>query len=79
VYDSVANTKTIYINGLQNRQVTGTVGAKIAATTHNTYIGARAVAANTGPEAYFTGMLDEIRIFNRALTGGEAGYLYGDR
>jgi hypothetical protein len=77
VYDNAANTKTIYINGLQDSVVTTTAGAKITATTHNTYIGARALAANTGPDTatFFTGMLDEIRIFNRALTAGEADFL----
>ena len=50
----------------------------MAATTLNTFIGARAAAGNT-PEAFFTGQLDEIRLFNRALTAGEAAYLAGDR
>jgi hypothetical protein len=77
VYDDAANTKTIYINGVLDSVVTTTAGAHIAATTHNTYIGARALAANTGPDTatFFTGMLDEIRIFNRALTAGEADFL----
>jgi hypothetical protein len=81
VYDNVANTKTIYINGTVDSVVTTTAGAKIAATTHNTYIGARALADNTGPDtaSFFTGMLDEIRLFGRALTAGEALYLAGDR
>jgi len=79
VYDHVANTKTIYVNGIPDTVVTTNAGAKVAATTHNTYIGARAVGGNTGPEAFFTGMLDDIRIYNRALSEAEARYLAGDR
>ena len=75
VYDDEANTKTIYINGIQDRVVTTTAGAHVAATTHNTYIGARANSGNTGQEALFTGLLDEIRVYNRALTAGEADFL----
>jgi len=79
VYEQAANTKTIYVNGTPDTVVTTNTGAKVAATTHNTYIGARAVGGNTGPEAFFTGMLDDIRIYNRALSEAEARYLAGDR
>jgi len=75
VYDNSANTKRIYINGVLDQEVTTTAGAKIAATTHNTYIGARANSGNTGQEAYFTGLLDEIRIYNKALSVGEVEFL----
>ena len=77
VYDDAGNTKTIYINGIQDSVVTTTAGAHITATTHNTYIGARALADNTGPDTttFFTGLLDEIRVYNAALTAGEADYL----
>ena len=30
-------------------------------------------------DGYFGGMLDEVRIYNRALTTGEVRYLAGDR
>jgi hypothetical protein len=79
VYDNAANTKAIYVNGTQDRIVTTNAGAKVAATTHNTYIGARAVSANTGPEAFFTGLLDDVRIYNRVLSEAEIRYLAGDR
>jgi hypothetical protein len=49
--------------------------AKITATTTDAYIGARAQSTNTGQESFFTGMIDEVRVFNRALTGGEANFL----
>ncbi len=74
VYDNVANTKRIYVNGVEDAFVSTTAG-KVAATTHNTYIGARANAANDGREGYFTGMLDEVRIFDRALSASEVEFL----
>ena len=79
VYDNVANTKTIYINGSFDRQVNTDADAQIAATTHNTYIGARATGGNDAQEAFFEGMLDEIRIYDRPLTAAEARYIAGDR
>ena len=75
VYDSEAHTKTIYYNGIMIRTVTLNIAnTKVPATTHNTYIGARASSGNT-PEAWFTGQLDEIYVYERALSAGEAVYL----
>ncbi len=74
VYDQAANRKYIYINGiLDSTQIT--TGAGIAASTHNTYIGCRANSGNTAPENWFNGMLDDIRIYGRALSADEADYL----
>ncbi len=77
VYDSVAFTKTIYINGMLDRTInlTGTTKTVTATTGIDTYIGARANTGNTGPENFFNGLLDDIRIYNRALSAGEAAYL----
>ena len=63
VFDQAAATKTLYINGLMS--VTGTTNANdmITATTTNAYIGARATADNTSRDTFFTGLLDEIRIY----------------
>jgi hypothetical protein len=76
VYDSEAHTKSIYIDGVLDKTVnlTGTTYV-VAATTHNTYIGARADSANTAKEGFFTGSLDQILIYNRALSAGEAAFL----
>jgi hypothetical protein len=74
VFDSVAKTKAIYINGVQSGTA-ATTASQITPSTHNTYIGARANADNTAPEAFFNGMLDEIRLYNRALSAAEAEYL----
>ncbi len=76
VYNNAANTKTLYINGAQDAQVTTNPG-QIAATAHNTYIGARANSGNTGVEGRFTGMLDEVKIYDIALKPEEVLKLAG--
>jgi hypothetical protein len=78
VYDNVNNTKRIYVNGVEDTVVDTNPGT-IGATTHNTYIGARANAGNTSQESRFTGMIDEVRIFNRPLTAGEVEFLSDPR
>jgi hypothetical protein len=77
VYDNVAGTKALYINGNVSISGTTTVGAKLTTTTHDTYLGCRANSGNTAGEAFFTGMLDEIRIYSRALVPGEVYSLAG--
>ena len=75
VYDHAANTKRIYVNGGLDKEVTTNADTTIAATTVDTYIGARALADNTGQDSYFTGLLDEIKIYSKALSAGEAEFL----
>jgi hypothetical protein len=75
VYDMEAGLRSVYVNGLLDVQITD--GGVCAASTHNVYIGARAVAADTGPEAFFYGMIDDVRVFNRALSDEEALSLAG--
>ncbi len=74
VYDNANNTKTLYFNGgIVGENVTnpGTVNP----TTHNTYIGARANGGNTGPEAFFDGLLDDVRFYSRALSAVETEWI----
>jgi len=75
VYDMEAGLRSVYVNGMLDVQITD--GGVCAASTHNVYIGARAVAADTGPEAFFYGMIDDVRVFNRALSDEEALSLAG--
>ncbi len=76
VYDSVAFTKAIYFDGKLIRTVALTGTTKVvAATTHNTYLGARANSGNTGQESLFKGKLDEVRVYNKALSDAEIKYL----
>ncbi len=76
VYDNTGNTKRIYVNGVEDALVTTNFG-KVMPTTHNAYVGARANSGNTGPETFFTGMLDEIKIYDLALTPAEVLKLAG--
>ncbi len=78
VYD-VAGSKAIYINGSLNLSGATTAGKAITATTTDAYLGCRSKADNTGGESFFTGMLDEVRIYNRALLPGEIYSLAGGK
>jgi hypothetical protein len=74
VYDSVNKTKAIYINGALANQAT--VTADITSTTVNTYIGARSGATTTATLSnYFTGSIDEVRMYNKALSDAEVEFL----
>jgi hypothetical protein len=75
VYDNDADIKCIYVNGALDTEVATDADTAIEATTHNTYIGARATSDNSAQEGYFTGLLDEVRLFNRALSAGEVEFL----
>jgi hypothetical protein len=80
VFDSVNMTKSMYINGMLGAVGT-TTSKQIARTTAcKTYIGCRASAdaldtATGGRENYFNGLIDEVRMYNKALTAAEALYL----
>ncbi|MBM4026884.1 MAG: hypothetical protein FJ280_16010 [Planctomycetes bacterium] len=74
VYDNAGNTKRIYVNGAEDAFVRTNPG-QVPATTHNTYIGARANTGNTGQEGFFAGLLDEARIYHRALSANEVEFL----
>lgn len=75
VYDMDAGKRTLYVNGMVDRQIddTGTV----APATHNVYVGCRATQDNSGQERFFSGMIDDARYYNRALSQGEIGSLAG--
>ena len=62
--------KRLYIDGiLESTQ--GINSNPVNACDHKVYIGARANGDNTGPESFFDGMIDELRIYNYALTWGQ--------
>jgi hypothetical protein len=75
VYDMEFGMRTVYVNGFVDVSVSDS-GA-VASTTHNTYIGARANSSNNGQEGFLTGSLDELRIYDRALTQEEVTWLAG--
>ncbi len=66
VYDATAGTLNIYVNGtLSNGSLVGTIPASQFNQSVNVNIGRR-----TGG-FYFNGLIDEIRIYNRALSPAE--------
>ena len=66
VYNASARTLDIYVNGvLDNGVLVGTVPAAQVNSSVNVNIGRR-----TGG-FYFNGIIDEVRIYNRALTQSE--------
>ena len=65
-YDAAARTLNIYVNGaLDNGVLRGTVPASQVNSAVNVNIGRRSDGF------YFNGVIDEVRIYNRALTAAE--------
>ncbi len=77
VYTFVAVTFTpsvsaiIYFNGVQDAIDTTDIQSAIASTTASLEIGRQ-----TDVSTYFNGSIDEVRIYNRALSASEINYLY---
>ena len=66
VYNADSRTLDIYVNGvLDNGGVSGTIPALLCNSTFNVNIGRQSSGT------YFNGTIDEVRIYNRALTRAE--------
>jgi hypothetical protein len=66
VYNAAARTLDIYVNGvLDNGVLVGTIPASQSANNVNVNIGRRSGGY------YFNGVIDEVRIYNRALSAAE--------
>jgi hypothetical protein len=75
VYDQENNVKSVYFDG-ELIQASPTVpDSVLSPASQNASIGARANGGNTGFEALFNGMLDEVKIYDDALTAGEVRFL----
>jgi len=69
VYDAQAQTMTVYLNGVaDNGTLLGRMGNMQLPASLNMLIGQRADAAR---DYNFSGVIDEVRIYNRALTQAE--------
>jgi len=77
VYDMAQNKKFIYFNGVKDQEATTTagLGVPVPGSDHDVYIGARSNSTNTLPEGHFTGLIDEVRLYSRALSAAEAATL----
>jgi len=75
VFDSATMTLALYEDGtLVRTRDTALLPRDLGATTNN-WLGRSEYAV----DPYFIGSLDDLRIFNRALSAGEVRYLAGDR
>jgi hypothetical protein len=75
VIDSATMTLGLYLDGQQVGTAATTLLPKDLGNTTQNWLGRSQFEA----DAYFTGALDEFRIYNRALSEGEVRYLAGDR
>ena len=75
VIDSKTMTLRLYLDGEQVGSAATTLLPKDLGNTTQNWLGRSQWAA----DAYFGGMLDEFRIYNRALSAAEVRYLAGDR
>ena len=75
-YDPADNTLRMYRNGVLSS--TNTPASPLTIVTNNLYLGIGAQLSGTGPTAtyLFKGSLDDILIFNRALSATEISALY---
>jgi len=72
VYDAAAHTMAVYVNGtLDNGALQGLVPAAIYDTSTDAAIG-----RNGNPADYFDGLIDEVVIFDRALSAAEIRAIY---
>ena len=71
VYDDSADTLTLYINGVNHRS-TSTALAFSSDAANNLIIGARA----DGGGLFFKGQIDDVKIFNYALTASQVKDVY---
>jgi hypothetical protein len=75
VFDPVGGTRAVYVNGVTDVQIADS--GKVAASDHKLYVGARAKNDKTGPEGFFNGSINDLRIHNRALTLHEVRVMAG--
>ncbi len=75
VIDSKTMRLALYLDGVQVGSAATTILPKDMGNTTQNWLGKSQYAA----DAYFTGSLDEFRIYNRALSAAEIRYLAGDR
>jgi len=73
--DSATMTMVLYLDGTAVATNTTTTLPKDLGKTTQNWLGRSQWTA----DAYYTGLLDDLRIYNRALSAGEVAYLVGAR
>jgi len=75
VYDPLVNPtlsdKRIYFNGVQQGRSIDEAARVCQWSDYTAYIGARTTDDDSGQEAHFTGIIDEVRIYKRAVEPAE--------
>ena len=75
VYDSVTQTIRLYVNGIfQESTITGTIPSSIGDDAGEFSVGAEDTGGT--PANYFDGHIDDVRVYNRALSPKEVQALY---
>ncbi len=75
VIDGTAMTATLYLDGAAVSSSSVAVLPKDLGVTNQNWIGRSQFTA----DAFFTGAVDDFRIYNRAMSAAEVRYLAGDR
>jgi len=74
------STSLVYVDGDKDGSIDLPEGYDLSGTTqHNALLGAITSHPDSSLMKYFAGLLDEVAIYGRALTGGEIRYLAGYR
>jgi hypothetical protein len=74
VFDGFLGTLQLYVNG--QLVASGAGSTSLQANTHEVSIGNRQSGAATAYNLPFTGIIDDVRIYNRALQSNEVQQLY---
>jgi len=70
-------TIVMYLNGSQEYSGSPSSGDRTYITNHTYYIGAANNGAG-GTEGYFTGIIDDVRVYTDVLTSTEVGHIYNN-
>ncbi len=75
VMNGATMTMQMYVDGVMVRSVATTLLPKDLGVTTQNWLGRSQFAV----DAFYTGLLDDFRVYNRALSESEVRYLVGDR
>jgi large repetitive protein len=73
-YDGTTGVARIYVNGVQ--QTSANLGLFTPQTSYDLYFGSDINSSGNAVNAYYSGMLDEISLYRRALDGNELHDIY---
>jgi hypothetical protein len=73
-YDKNTGAVKVYVNNMPPNSNTNT--GTLNATTHDLLLGKADRTPSVYPDSYFSGKIDEVELFNRALSAGELGAIY---